>query len=109
MNLESFGATEPLGTIDSTEINLTKEKSNDRVREYIADMILDQAKDIPKEIIEEMAEEEFQGILDNDTLEWIQDLLDRATVRVSWRDHEWVYGNFETDDDDDDGDEYEEL
>lgn len=89
------------------ELNLAGEEYGDRVREYIADLILEYVRDFPMEVINETAEEEFEGVLSEDALVWIQDLLGRATIRVSWRDHEWVYGNFETDDDDDD--EYEGL
>lgn len=72
------------------------ELSDDDLREYAADIILDHAKDIERSSIYEMAEGRVVNDgeeLSNADANKVRRFINMATVRVSWPDHEYVYGD----------------
>jgi hypothetical protein len=79
----------------------------DRLHRYAADLILDHATDVEYITISEVAENPEHGfpngVISDEDVKVVDDLIERATVRVSWPDHEYVYGNTFEDETDDEG------
>jgi hypothetical protein len=82
----------------------TDETPLDKLYRYAADLILKNATEIEYLTIGEVAEDHgFPHGINDAEQDLVDDLISKATVRVSWPDHEYIYGN--TFEDDTDGDE----
>lgn len=81
------------------------ETREDQLRAFAADLLLDDASKLDFLTVVETAHDRKlfpDGFTDEDA-EYVHDLALRATLRVSWPDHEYVYGT-SFDDDETDGD-----
>lgn len=78
---------------------------SDKLHEFAADLLLDHCSQVEYLTVVETAhdKEVFPSGLSDADAELVHDLILNATVRVSWPDHEYVYGN--TFEDEADGDE----
>lgn len=70
---------------------------------YAADLVLGAATEVEFLTVHEVAAEHGVHDLTDAEAERVHDLTHEAIVRVSWRGHEYVYGeSFEDDDEEDD-------
>lgn len=77
-----------------------------KLREFAASLLLDHCKRFEYLTVVKTAHDEKvfpEGLSDEDA-EYVHDLILDATVRVSWPDHDYVFGTFEDDEDENDDD-----
>lgn len=87
--------------------NETPETHDDRLHAFAADLLLDHCTALEFLTVVETAHDRrlFPGGLSDADAELVHDLALNATVRVSWPNHEYVYGNtFEDEEPEDDDD-----
>jgi len=88
-----------------THNNQLNETNDEKLHRYAADLILDHATDVEYLTIHEMAEDPANGfpngVISDEDAKLVDNLIAKATVRVSWPDHDYVYGNTFEDESDD--------